>query len=556
MQDKRELQYGYDLFWGNATDDQSDFDSNLQPASDVSVDAVVTAFYYNAIVFAVLMATYECLRRCMPTVYSSRKRLQFVRPGNLDDEEDAFLDEEQIHDHRSRFLDDAASSLADQPYLHRNPKTPINEIKEDMDAKIFREHSDSLATLPDNRLFDWIGPVFGVPWHTVRKNTGLDGYFFLRYIRMNVRITAVSTFWFFLILVPVYWTGSNPEHAAKGWYHLSATNIPVSGWRMWMPVLFSYLFSSFVIFVIKQEYKHFLELRQDFLARGSAHVNPQHHYSLMVENIPYELRSERALYDYFDKLFPGKVHSTSVVMKVPDLEEASKRCLRTCRRLEKSIAFLHATGSRPSHIVGRGRLSVLGVELEPLDFPLCRPGDDEVLVVEDDAATERVPKGTRVDSISYYTQELAAFSKELFILQERKNRVAEEGRSSQPNLTWFDGLVQSVENVAGQILEQSMVDNELASSSGDWDRDRDGAEGVPQAEHMTSKYGSFSAVTLRNSRENVQEKASPLLDTSVRTIALFSVHIIILACEIYSSYSCLVYRCKWILQVEQIRQSL
>lgn len=266
---------------------------------------------------------------------------------------------------------------------------------------------------------------------------------------------------------------------------------------------------------MKQEYRHFLELRQDFLARGSAHVNPQHHYSLMVENIPYEMRSERALHEYFEKLFPGKVHSTTVIMKVPDLEEASMRCLRTCRRLEKSLAFLHATGARPTHIVGRGRLSVLGVELEPLEFPNCHPGEDEAMMLDDETSTERTPKGTRVDSISYYTQELASNSKALFVMQQRKNRVAESGRSSQPQLGWFDGVVSSVDKMTGKILEESLVDNDLACPSADWERTF--ASGVPQAEHMTSKYGSFSAATLYSSKDKVVEdaKASPLLDESV-----------------------------------------
>lgn len=279
-----------------------------------------------------------------------------------------------------------------------------------------------------------------------------------------------------------------------------------------MPVLFAYLFTSFIFFVMKQEYRHFLELRQDFLARGSAHVHPQHHYSLMVENIPYEMRSERALHQYFEKLFPGKVHSTSILMKVPDLEEASMRCLRTCRRLEKSIAFLQATGKRPTHIVGRGRLSILGVEMDPFELPSCHPGEEDVVFVNDDMTTERTPKGTRVDSISYYTQELATNSKELFLLQERKNRVAESGRSSHPQLTWFDGVVQNVERITGAILEESIIDNDLSCTSSDWDRIKNHTGGVPQAELMTSKYGSFSAATLFNSKDRLEGKASPLLD--------------------------------------------
>jgi hypothetical protein len=96
-----------------------------------------------------------------------------------------------------------------------------------------------------------------------------------------------------------------------GWYHLSAANVSKGSWRMWVPSCFAYLFTGFIFFVMKQEYRHFLELRMDFLARGSSHVIKQHHYSLLVENIPHELRSEKALFDYFNKLFPGKVHSAA-----------------------------------------------------------------------------------------------------------------------------------------------------------------------------------------------------------------------------------------------------
>jgi hypothetical protein len=499
----RRLQYGYDYLWGNSTDDNySDFDSNLQKAEDVSVDAVVTSLYYNAIVFAVLMTSYEGLRRLLPAVYSSKKRMQFVRPDHLDED-----DPTNAADPRSQFLDEPGNGGAD-------PRLP----PEHDDG--FFDNSESLRSLPDNLLFDWIAPVFGVPWHKVRKMVGLDGYFFLRYIRMNVRITAVSTFWFFLILVPVYYTGSNPDNAAKGWYHLSATNIPASGWRMWMPVLFSYLFTSFIIFVMKQEYKHFLELRQDFLARGNAHVHPQHHYSLLVENIPYEMRSEHALFDYFEKLFPGKVHSTSIVMKLPDLEKASNRCLRTCRRLEKSLAYWHAEGARPTHVVGRGRLSLLGVEMEPFDIPNCTADPDDALMVEDEISTERTPKGTLVDSISYYTQELAAHSKALFLLQQRKTRVAEFGRTSVTQATWLDGVVHGVEKLTGEILQESMMDNSLACPSHDWElaNGANDPHGVPQAERMTSKYGSFSAATLEAYSKN-EEKGSPLLSEADQLVS-------------------------------------
>jgi len=164
----------------------------------------------------------------------------------------------------------------------------------------------------------------------------------------------------------------------------------------------------------------------------------------MIEKVPYELRSDKALKEYFEKLFPGRVHSATVVLKLPDLEDLSARCIRTCRRLEKSIAYLHATGKRPTHIVGRARLRILGVDSAPMDFGGCGGsggscyGDDEVLFVEDGRYVERPERGTRVDSISYYTQELAADSRALFKMQQRKVQIAESGNLSFQADNWLN----------------------------------------------------------------------------------------------------------------------
>ena len=48
-----------------------------------------------------------------------------------------------------------------------------------------------------------------------------------------------------------------------------------------------------------------------YLAEGDAtgELNPQAQHSLIVEALPRELRSDTALYEYFEKLFPGQVHS-------------------------------------------------------------------------------------------------------------------------------------------------------------------------------------------------------------------------------------------------------
>lgn len=125
----------YTYFWNSTFDQADEFTSQLRPASDVSVHAVMSSLYFNAIIFVFLLASYEVLRRIIPSVYAARK-LYSPEP-----------------------LERPASEIQNLPF-------------------------DSYMPL------DWVAPVFGVPWLTVRKTAGLDAYFFLRFIRMCVRITG------------------------------------------------------------------------------------------------------------------------------------------------------------------------------------------------------------------------------------------------------------------------------------------------------------------------------------------------------------------------------
>jgi hypothetical protein len=155
------------------------------------------------------------------------------------------------------------------------------------------------------------------------------------------------------------------------------TNLEVGTWRMMVPVVFIYLFSAFTFFVMKQNFTHWMELRMDFLGRGEKTIDPQHHFSLMVENIPMELRSDSALQEYFERLFPGKVHSASVIMNLPDLELLAAKRLALTGRLEKAIAGYHATGERPTHTLGQKKMILAGIDCGvPLTAGVCCLGQD------------------------------------------------------------------------------------------------------------------------------------------------------------------------------------
>ena len=183
--------------------------------------------------------------------------------------------------------------------------------------------------------FDWLMPVFGVPWSKVRKAGGLDAYMFLRYLRMCLRITSVSAFWGIVILWPVYGNADGPYSDAFSWYHFSMANIDQGSWRIWVPTIFIYLFSFFSFFCIKQELKHYVELRMEFLGKGpckwlrsghrQVHLSTcvymyRHHTELLLPRMPCHIAN--CLYRNMTAHFSYSLHSSISISSRREISSA------------------------------------------------------------------------------------------------------------------------------------------------------------------------------------------------------------------------------------------
>lgn len=65
-----------------------DFTHYLYPAADVDVNGVAAATAFNALVFAVLMISYEILRKIVPSVYASKRQQAIMRGEKPSDQDD------------------------------------------------------------------------------------------------------------------------------------------------------------------------------------------------------------------------------------------------------------------------------------------------------------------------------------------------------------------------------------------------------------------------------------------------------------------------------------
>jgi len=221
----------------------------------------------------------------------------------------------------------------------------IRHIKQIFLKRITRKFQKSkrVPPVPPRYFFGWIVEIMKVSESDFLYMVGLDGYVFLRFIKLCLKISCFFTLWGLLILLPVYVSSSGDQH---GWskYTLANAMNEEDSHRLWLPAVFSYVFSGYVCRLFYLEYQLFVKMRLEYLIRGDPDTHPQTYYTLMVEDIPRSLRSGPTLRTFFDTLFPDSVHSVSLSLKLHRLEALVDRRRKTRNTVEVTVARQHAKG--------------------------------------------------------------------------------------------------------------------------------------------------------------------------------------------------------------------
>ena len=153
---------------------------------------------------------------------------------------------------------------------------------------------------------------------------GLDGYMLLRYHTLCIKLCLFLTFWGLLVLLPVY---STVPSEIGGWDKYTILNV-IAGplvyqRRLWVTTATFYLFAAYFCQLLFAEYHNFSNLRLQFLSKDDPKddpdTHPQTYYTIMLENIPPELRSAEKLYEYFEEIFPSEVFTVELALDLRDL---------------------------------------------------------------------------------------------------------------------------------------------------------------------------------------------------------------------------------------------
>lgn len=161
--------------------------------------------------------------------------------------------------------------------------------------------------------FKWLHRVWNITDEELKAKCGLDGYFFIRFLRAMLVIFLPLMVLLVTILLPVNYNGGKDDrlfqiadnerltgYNVTGLDRLSWQNVsPYETDRYWAHLVCALLAISWTLYRIYHEKLHYLKVRHEWL------TSPEHRLrasarTILVTNIPREYRSDEALETLFD----------------------------------------------------------------------------------------------------------------------------------------------------------------------------------------------------------------------------------------------------------------
>lgn len=282
---------------------------------------------------------------------------------------------------------------------------------------------------PPDSILGWLVCLWNVTELDVLRMVGLDAYMLLRYHVVCYKLAIFYTFWGLLVLLPIYCTVDGNVSLATSWDKYTISNVMTGSisyrYRLWAAAIFGYIFSAYFCQLLYAEYSNFSIRRLQYLVQvdpnnsADPDTPPQKYFTVMVERIPGHLRSAEALFQFFDKIFPGQVYNVEVALDLSQLDNLAAQRKSVRYHLEKAIAEYEVTNMRPN------------VYIKTKEFTLFMDGTTGIAAESDDMFTyfEKLFAPEEygyelLDSIQYYTNRLIELNNKFDDLQTIKNKYA------------------------------------------------------------------------------------------------------------------------------------
>ncbi|KAI0035439.1 hypothetical protein K488DRAFT_76589 [Vararia minispora EC-137] len=188
-------------------------------------------------------------------------------------------------------------------------------------------------------LLGWPLSLWNADYRQIKNVNGLDAYFFVRFLRMMIRVLLPIWLLSWIVLLPAT---SVKNNNSDGLSNFTFGNIsPTEQARYWAHLVLAWVFTIWIWWNIKHEYAHFINVRQHFLV-SPAHSASAQARTILVTGIPPKYLSELALHKLFAHL-PGGVARIWLNRDLGDMPDLYSRRLAACNALESAQTSLIST---------------------------------------------------------------------------------------------------------------------------------------------------------------------------------------------------------------------
>jgi hypothetical protein len=160
--------------------------------------------------------------------------------------------------------------------------------------------------------FRWAYEAYKFPSEELLRCIGLDSYMFIRFLRLGARMTFFVGTILSLILLPIYSTGFAHGDDTVEFNKITLARVEKGSARMWATVFAWYAFVGFFLYNLWTEWNLYAKHRRAFLATADVDTPAAFKYTVHIENLPKDLRSNAALRSYFERLFPNQILYSSL----------------------------------------------------------------------------------------------------------------------------------------------------------------------------------------------------------------------------------------------------
>ncbi|CAM1504888.1 Fc.00g024790.m01.CDS01 [Cosmosporella sp. VM-42] len=178
-----------------------------------------------------------------------------------------------------------------------------------------------------NGWFNWIKPFFAISDTFILNHGSLDGFFFLRYLKVlrNIYFVGMCISW--PILMPVHATGGNGLVQLD---MLTLGNV-ASSKRLYAHVIVAWAFFGFVLFTIARECIYYINIRQAYLS-SPHYAKRLSSRTVLLTSVPPQYLDEARL----RKLYGDSVKRIWIPRTAKVLVKLVKEREETAMRLEKA----------------------------------------------------------------------------------------------------------------------------------------------------------------------------------------------------------------------------